>query len=111
MNGKVDLTTQTVAVFISVDGKDLKEGMYLEAQLDAQKIDEALEISRKLLVDGSQVYVVKDSVLKLETVKPIYFTKNTVVLKGLENGTLLLEKAIPGAYENMSVKIHTEATK
>ncbi len=110
VNGKVDLTTQTVAVFIAVKDKDLKEGMYLEAQLDAQEIENAVEIPRKLLVDGKEVYTVNNGLLALKTVKPVYFTKNTVVLKGLENGTLLLEKSVPGAYENMSVNIH-QATK
>lgn len=110
VNGRVDLATQTVAVFIAVKDKDLKEGMYLEAQLDAQEINNAIEIPRKLLVDGSQVYTVNNGLLELKTVQPIYFTKNTVVLKGLENGTFLLEKAVPGAYENMSVNIH-KATK
>lgn len=108
VNGKVDLNTQTVGVFIAVKGSDLKEGMYLEAKLDAQKIPDAFEMNRKLLIDNSQVFVVENNQLKLKEVTPVYFTKTTVVLQGLEEGTLLLNRSVPGAYDDMMVTVHKE---
>lgn len=105
INGKVDVASQTIKAYIDVAHPDLKEGAYLEANLIAKSEPDAIEVSRKLLVDNQQLFVVNDSVLKLIDVKPVYFTSEKAVIKGLENGTLLLARPTPGAYEGMQVKI------
>jgi len=111
VNGKVDQASQTVKTFIQVAGKDLKEGMYLEANLVAKKEKDAYEMPRKLLVNNESVYVFKDSILKLAKVNPVYFKDKTVVIKGLENGTKVMAKNVPGAYEGMLVKVFNENKK
>lgn len=108
INAKVDLSSQTIKVFISVKGKALKEGMYMEAVLDGEEVEGAIEISRKLLVNGNQVYSVKANKLVALTINPVYFTSNTVVITGVDNGTIILEQSVPGAHEGMTVEIHEE---
>ncbi|TRO67119.1 efflux RND transporter periplasmic adaptor subunit [Christiangramia sabulilitoris] len=105
INGKVNQETQSIRVFIKVENPELSEGMYLEAQLDAKEEKDAIEIPRELLVDRSKVYVVQDSTLNLVEIDPVYFTNNTVVIKGLDNGTKILSANVPGAYSGMLVKI------
>lgn len=105
VNGKVDQTSQTINVFIEVSDKNLKDGMYLEAQLNTKNEQDAIEISRKLLVNNNQVFIVSDSILKLVDVNPVYFNKETVVIKGLVNGSTILSKSVPGAYDGMKVSI------
>lgn len=104
VNGKIQRDTQTVTVYIQVSGDGLKEGMYLEAAVKAQEQENAIEIPRKLLVDESQLFVFEDSLLHLVDVTPVYFTDKTAVIKGLPDGTLMLEKSVPGAYDGMLVK-------
>ena len=104
VNAKVNQTTQTVKVYLQVKGSDLKDGMYLNAALKTKEINDAIEISRRLLVDNSKVYVVKDSILNLVEVDPVYFGNETVIIKGLQNGTSILSKNLPGAYDGMLVK-------
>ncbi|WP_456462197.1 efflux RND transporter periplasmic adaptor subunit [Lutibacter sp.] len=111
INGKVDSDTQTIKVFIEVSGKNLKEGQYLEASLLAKSENNAFEVSRNLLIENSKLFIVKDSVLNLVTINPIFENKNSVVIKGLENGTQLLSKPIPGAHSGMLVKIAIENKK
>ena len=82
--------------------------MYLNASIEAKSITNAVEISRKLLVDNSKVYVVNDTLLELKTINPVYFNNETVVIKGLENGTKILAKTLPGAYSGMRVKMATK---
>jgi hypothetical protein len=77
----------------------------LEANLSARSEKEAIEISRKLLVDDKQLFVVRDSILDLVEVDPVYFSAESAVIKGVENGTLMLSKPTPGAYQGMQVKI------
>jgi len=109
INGQVDAKSQTIKAYIQVAHKDLKEGMFLEADLKAKSINNALEISRKLLVNDTQVFIVKnDTILNLIDVNPVYFSANKVIIKGVENGTQLLSKTVPGAYEGMAVKVYQQ---
>lgn len=109
VNGRVDQNSQTITVFIEVTGDDLKEGQYLEAELQAKEESDAIEINRSLLLDNDQIFVVKDSILDLLYVEPIYFTDKTVVLKNIPNGEVIVEKPIPGAYAGMLVKVYNES--
>lgn len=111
INGKVDAATQTIKAFIQVSGKDLKEGQYVEVVLEAKAEENAFEVSRNLLVDNAKLYVVKDSMMDLIQVNPVFENKNSVVIKGLENGTQLLSKPVPGAHAGMLVKIYKEKTE
>ncbi|MEP5255492.1 MAG: HlyD family efflux transporter periplasmic adaptor subunit [Winogradskyella arenosi] len=104
INGSIDATTQTITVYIEVEHEDLKEGMYLEAQLDAEKVENAIEVDRNLLLDSEEIYVIKDSLLDVISVKPVHFSDEKVVLKDVPNGTVILKKPVPGAYAGMHVK-------
>ena len=105
INGKVDAATQSIKTYIEVKGDNLKEGEYLEVQLEAKNEENAFEIQRNLLVDNSKLFIVKDSVLDLIDVNPVFENTNSVVIKGLTNGTQILSKPVPGAYSGMLVKI------
>tara|TARA_R110002049_G_scaffold180788_2_gene347807 strand:+ start:4165 stop:5304 length:1140 start_codon:yes stop_codon:yes gene_type:complete len=104
VNGSIDATTQTITVYIEVKHSDLKEGMYLEANLNAEKIENAIEIDRNLLLDSEEIYIVNDSLLDVISVKPAHFSNEKVVLKEVPNGTIILRKPVPGAYAGMHVK-------
>ena len=108
VNGSIDATTQTVTVFIEVKDETLKEGMYLEAQLNAKEEENAIEIDRNLLLETQKIYVVRDSVLDVIPVKPIYFSDTKVVLKDVPNGSVILSSAVPGAYAGMLVKVYED---
>jgi membrane fusion protein (multidrug efflux system) len=109
INGKIDQATQTIKVFVEVRGADLKEGMYLEARLSAKSEDNAIEISRKLLVNETQVFVLRDTILDIIEVEPVHFSDKTVILKGVPDGTRILSKPVSGAYAGMLVKEFKEA--
>lgn len=108
INGRVDQASQTIKAYIEVKDSNLKEGMYLEANLDARKEENAIEIDRNLLLENNQIFVVKDSVLEVIDVKPIYFSEKRVVLKDVPNGTTIMSKPLIGAYTGMAVKIYQE---
>lgn len=110
VNAKVDQVTQTITVYIQVAGEGLRDGMYLEALLQAREEQNAIEIPRKLLVDESKLFVFEDSLLRLIEVNPVYFTDKTAVIKDVENGTLILQKSVPGAYDGMLVKPYQNDT-
>jgi membrane fusion protein (multidrug efflux system) len=107
VNAKVDQVSQTIKAFIDVKHEDLKEGMFLEANLVVKSESEAIEISRNLLVNNQAVYIIKnDSILTLATINPVYFGAETIVIKGLENNDKILTQILPGAFDGMIVKIN-----
>ena len=110
INGSIDANTQTITAYIEVKDANLKEGMYLEANLNAKEENDAIEIDRNLLLESQQVFVVKDSLLDVIDVKPVYFSDTKVVLKNIPNGTIILKKAVPGAYAGMLVKPFEEVS-
>lgn len=105
INGTVNTTSQMVLVFVEVGGADLREGMFLEATLDAQAQQNAFEIDRKLLQEGNKVFLVQDSVLTLTAVEPVFFKEKSVVVRGLKDGEVILAKPLPGAFNGMRVKV------
>lgn len=109
INARVDQNTQTITAFIEVSDSDLKEGMYLEANLHAKDEDRAIEIDRGLLLEGNQIFVVRDSILDLIDVKPVYFTDKSVVLKEVPDGITIVSKPLVGAYAGMLVKVFQES--
>ena len=82
--------------------------MYLEADITAKEEQNTYEINRKLLVDNNKVFIVRDSILDLVNVEPIFFKENTAVIKGLEDGMQILAKAIPSAFAGMTVQVFSD---
>lgn len=108
VNGRVDLATQTITVFIEVVNADLKEGQYLEAKLEARQEPNAIEIDRSLMLDNNQIYVVRDSILDVIDVNPVYFSDKTVVLKNVPDGERIITRPVVGAYPGMLVQVYKE---
>ena len=107
VNGSINSATQTIAVYIEIKNSSLKEGMYLEANLNAKKEKNAIEINRGLLLDEDKIFIVRDSVLDMINVRPVYFSNTKVVLKDIPDGTIILSSPFPGAYVGMMVKAFT----
>ncbi len=105
INGRVDPNTQTVQVFIQVKGEGLREGMYLEAAMTGEEIDNSFEVNRNLLINERELYVVRDSVLTLAEIEPLFFYQKTAVVKGLKDGEVLVTRQVPGGYPGMKVQV------
>lgn len=101
---QVDANTQTVPVFVEVSGAGLKEGMYLRGEAGSESITGAFSLPRDLLVGQDGVYEVKDSTLVLRRVELVKLTGETAIIKGLENGTLILKQPLPGAFNGMIIR-------
>ena len=108
INARVDQASQTIKAFIEVDDNTLREGMYLEANLDARDEPDAIEIDRNLLQENNQIFVVRDSILDLIDVNPVYFSDKKVVVKNVPDGTVIMAKPLLGAYTGMAVKTYED---
>ena len=108
VNGNIDQASQTINAYIEVQSDDLREGVYLEAILQAKEETEAVSIPRSLLQAEDKLFVVRDSILDVIDVRPVYFSEKDVVVKGIPNGTIIVSRSVPGAYAGMLVKIYQE---
>jgi multidrug efflux pump subunit AcrA (membrane-fusion protein) len=105
VNAKIDRASQTIKIFVEVVASDLIEGEYLEADIYAREIKEAIEIPRALLVNNNSVFVVENNRLKRMPVTLAYSGLHTVVIKGLPDGVQYVSKPVVNAYQGMDVKI------
>ncbi|RKQ42878.1 RND family efflux transporter MFP subunit [Roseivirga pacifica] len=105
VNGRIDQATQTVTVYIGVKGSELIEGMYMEAKIAGRSENNAIEIPRSLLINDSEVFAVEGDKLVVKEVNTVYFTDETAVIKGLPDGTQLVNRPVAGGYSGMLVKI------
>ncbi|UZR93656.1 efflux RND transporter periplasmic adaptor subunit [Chondrinema litorale] len=106
VGNKIDPNTQTLKAYVQASGKGLKEGMYLKGRINADIINDALEVPRKLLMNDRELYVVKDSMLVSKTVEIVKLNDETVIVRGLEDGTEIIRENLTGAYDGMKVKTY-----
>lgn len=104
INGSVDPETQTFEVFIEVKGERLKEGVYLEALIDAKKVDNAIEINRNLLLENNEIFCIVNQTLQKIKVTPVHFSDTKAVLQNIPNGTVILKSPVAGAYAGMLIR-------
>ncbi|NCQ14844.1 MAG: HlyD family efflux transporter periplasmic adaptor subunit, partial [Flavobacteriales bacterium] len=83
VNGSVDQATQTITAYIDVKDPNLKEGIYLEAHIKGETVEDAIEIDRNLVLESQEIFIVTNETLDALPVKPIYFSETKVVIKGV----------------------------
>lgn len=100
----IDPNTQTGKVFAQLKAKDLKDGMYVKANINAKNLNAALKVPRKVLVGTSQLYLVENGKLKLKEVNVLRLGPDYAIISGLETGAKILNQNIGGVHEGMNVK-------
>ena len=104
----IDRNSQMNTFFVKVEGNDLKEGMFLQAKVQAKRIPNSFQLSRSALVDNNKVYVVKEGKLVLRNIENQFYNQDQAVITGLNNGEVVLTKVPPTAFEGMNVTIYQE---
>ncbi len=103
INAKVNIKTQSVEVYIRIRDSTLKEGMYMEADINAIEFDNVFAIDRGLLNGSQEIFIVQDNKLSLRRVNPIHFTDTQAIIKGLDNGEEIIAQPIISAYSGMEI--------
>lgn len=103
----VNEQTQSIDVFIRVypqAGQYLFDGMYLKAVIPGKTVNNALEIPREVLAEGSKVYTIEqDSILKVKQVRVHKLNTQTAVISGLEAGADLVMEPMINAANNQLI--------
>lgn len=107
----VDPSSQSINVYVNVDaGPDsgLYDGLYLRAIIPGSRLESAMEIPRRVLVNDNEVFVVEKGVLKTRKVNVQKISQDQVLISpleanGLNQGDSLVVEAPSNAIENMRV--------
>ncbi|MEM1135556.1 MAG: efflux RND transporter periplasmic adaptor subunit [Bacteroidota bacterium] len=101
----VNENTQSIDVFVQLypGQKKVYEGMYLKAEMPGKVITEGMEIPRNAVFNGAQVYVVKDSLLKVQNISILKINAETVIFSGIEAGSDIVIEPLVNAYSDMKV--------
>jgi hypothetical protein len=101
----IDESTQSKKVFIAVNSEALNEGMFLNGQIESGKINNVCKIQRKLLLNNNQLFTIESDSLKLLDVEVVKVEQNDMFVKGLTDGSMILNQNLTGAYEGMPVEL------
>lgn len=102
-NKIVDPATQSIQVYLRVQGQDLAEGLYLSGELESQPLTNVVEIPRAVIYDNRFVYLVQDSVLVKQPIDLQRFTSTSALVGGIPEGAVIMMENMPAAYEGMKV--------
>ncbi len=103
INRVIDPQSQSAVAIVEVKGNDLREGMFLQAEISTVNLKDVAEIERNLLINEKFVYLVTDSVLQKKEVKLMHVADKTVFVSGIPSGAMLVQKSVAGAYDGMKV--------
>lgn len=103
----IDPQTQTLKVFVEVNGENLRDGAYLSGVIMSESLAESIEISADLLTPNDGVYVVENSKLKLLRPNIIHRSADQVLIstEGIPGDTKFIAEPVANAYEGMDVNI------
>lgn len=96
IGGTMDPSTQSAPVFIRLSGRDLREGMFLEATLETDAYEKVVVLPLSAMNRNNQVHVIQDSVVVLQQVNPLHFDQDQVWVGGLEGGEKIIVEPLTG---------------
>ncbi len=106
ISGDIDEQSQSIKVFIRTQGADLKEGMYLNAEIAQKPLENAMKIPRKMVDDNNRLFIVENNTLKSVEVKVVTRQSDYAIVKGLKEGTPVLSSVVKSAYDGMPVRVN-----
>ncbi len=86
IGGTIDPGTQAVPVFIRVSGRNLREGMFLEGNLQADSYKQVIVLPLSAMNRNNQIHIIQDSIVVLKDVQPVHFAQDMVWIRGLSGG-------------------------
>ena len=90
---------------MKVNESGLLEGKNVQGFVRSNSINNVIPVPRKLLLDNDHIYIVHNDSLKKQKITVAHIENNTMFVNGIEDGTIVLNRSVLGAYEGMPVQI------
>lgn len=100
---EVDPITQNIPVFISVTGKGLKEGMYLDGAIAGKPLKETVALPKDIILDQSFVYMVVDSTIQRFELDVIKRDGANIYASNVRSDQWIVHSSLVGLFEGQKV--------
>lgn len=104
INENINPNTQTLKVFATINGNNLKDGMYLNTEIFGSKIPNSYRLPRKALYNNEFVYTINDSILDKEFVNILKLSDEYAFINGIDSNTTIVTQNIVKPEIGMKVK-------
>jgi membrane fusion protein (multidrug efflux system) len=106
ISSNVNPTTQSATAYFRIssvsENLELRDGMYLAGVVFADEIPDCYSIPTSLLEDGL-LFAVEGDILKKIKAETVFKSFENTLVRGLEDGTVILSDRISDAYVGMKV--------
>lgn len=94
IGSNIDPATQAVPMFIRVSGKNIRAGLFMEARMATNQVEDVVIIPNVAMNRNNQVHLIKDSLVILKNVEPVYYGQRDIWVKGLAKGDRVITEEL-----------------
>ena len=88
----INALTQSIDVFVSINGDDLKDGMYGSGKILCDTISGVYKVERAKISQENSIYLLEDKTLRLKSIDIIVFQDDSVIIKGVNNNECIVNQ-------------------
>lgn len=99
----INQNTQSINVHIALQSNKNKlyDGQYLEAKIPGKPVENGMILPRNAIFNGNEVFVLQDSLLKVQEIDIHKTNPEDVIFSGLASGTDVVVEPLINAHNNM----------
>ncbi|MEO1514379.1 MAG: HlyD family efflux transporter periplasmic adaptor subunit [Bacteroidota bacterium] len=90
----IDPATQAVPVFVRIQGKGLRSGLFLESSIEQGGHQQVVRLPNHSLTRSQEVRLIEDSTVQLRAVEVVEYRQDDIFVKGLTEGDLVIIEKI-----------------
>lgn len=99
----LDESTQNIPIYISVKGKNLKDGIYLKGELNAGQLKDVIALPKNIFLSPNKIYTVVDSTLTVKEITSIKRKQDEVIITGLGTNEKVVTGSLVGLFAGQKV--------
>ena len=103
IGNQIDPSTQNIPVYITVTGRGLKDGMYLNGRLTGSTFENVIKLPKDIFLNPNTIYVIRDSIITSHEIESVKRISDYVVAKGLSETEAVITGSLAGLYEGQKV--------
>lgn len=87
---RIDPATQSVTAFVRLSGPELRSGLYLEAEIPGERLEQVAVLPKEALNRDGTVYVISEGVVTAKEVDVLLLESDKVYLNGIATGDVVV---------------------
>jgi len=104
INNVIDPASQMIKIYVSVQGNDLKDGMFLQGLAQGMQFENSIQINRKL-IHKNGVYIVVDGAIVFKQLKVLHTSGSKAIVEGLSKDDWMVGDNMKGLFEGLEVNV------